>query len=286
MAALWRRWLQRWQAPAYARRAPLVLVNGLAEQAETWFFNIRAWRREFEVHVPNLVIYEGAALHRRIKEGRPISVDYLVDQLRTYLGDYVQTPPYNLVANSMGGKVAVEFAVRHPEEVARLVLLCPSGLAEKESLPIIEGVRRSDMKAVVDCVFYDVRCVPMGLVEYFKVQTKKRRWRTGLLRTIRGTMDHRVRQLLPLVTQPTLLVVGGEDRIVDPREAMAAARMVPRCKLVVLPRCGHAPQIEAPAAVNRLVAEFLREPLKHRSFPATALVGAHARYHDGVDIPA
>src|SRR5580704_19594462 len=78
MVALWRRWLQRWQAPTYARRTRLVLVNGLAEQAETWFFNVAAWRREFDVHIPNLAVYEGIALHRRIAEGMPITVDYLV----------------------------------------------------------------------------------------------------------------------------------------------------------------------------------------------------------------
>jgi pimeloyl-ACP methyl ester carboxylesterase len=259
MVALWRRWLQGWQAPSYARRSPLVLVNGLAEQAETWFFNIGAWRREFEVHVPNLLSYDGEVLHRRIQDGYPIDVDYLVGQLRHFLTHYVQTPPYNFVANSMGGKVAVEYAVRYPDEVARLVLLCPSGLAEKESLPIIEGVRRSDMQAVVDSVFYDSRCVPPTLGDYFKAQNKKRLWRTGLLRTVRGTMNHRVRDLLPRVTQPTLIVVGREDRIVDPKEAMAAARRLPRGKMVVLPRCGHAPQIEAAAAINRLVIDFLRE---------------------------
>jgi len=260
MVALWRRWLQRWQTSAYARRAPLVLINGLAEQAETWFSNIAAWRRDFEVHAPNLTVYEGAALHRRIALGMPITVDYLVEQLRVYLGEYVQAPPYHLVANSMGGKVAVEFAVRYPEQVGRLVLLCPSGLADRESLPIVEGVRRSDMETVVRTVFHNPRRAPASLAHYYLRQVKNRRWRTGFLRTVRGTMDHRVRDLLPRVTQPTLLVVGREDRIVNPQQAIEAARMLPRGKLVVLPGCGHAPQIEAPGTVNHMVAEFLREP--------------------------
>jgi pimeloyl-ACP methyl ester carboxylesterase len=259
MVALWRRWLRRWQAPAYARRAPLVLVNGLAEQQESWFFNVPFWRHDFEVHTPNLVAYDGAALHRRINEGLPISVDFLVDQLHHYLAEYVQTPPYNLVANSMGGKVAVEFAVRYAEQVDRLVLLCPSGLADQEILPVVEGVRRSDMQAVVDSVFFDPRCVPTSLGEYYKKQVKNRRWRTGLLRTVRGTMDHRVRDLLPRVEQPTLLVVGQQDRIVDPQQAVEAASLLPRGRLVMLPRCGHAPQIEAADAVNRLVSAFLTE---------------------------
>jgi len=273
MVALWRRWLQRWQAPSYARRAPLVLINGLAEQAETWFFNSAVWREHFDVYVPNLIVYESVALHRRIAEGMPINVDYLVEQLRVYLAEYVQTPPYHLVANSMGGKVAVEFAVRYPDQVDRLVLLCPSGLADQESLPIIEGVRRSDMDAVVRSVFYNPRCAPSSLADYYLLKTKNRRWRTGFLRTVRGTMEHRVRDLLPRLTQPTLLVVGREDHIVNPQQATEAARLLPRGKLVVLPGCGHAPQIEAAGTINRLVTEFLKAglakmPREHREPPS------------------
>ena len=194
------------------------------------------------------------ALHRRIEERRPISVDYLVEQLRVYLDEFVQTPPYHLVANSMGGKVAVEFAVRHPEQVARLVLLCPSGLADKESLPIIEGVRRSDMEAVVHSVFHDVRAACPGRLR--SITCVKPRTSVGgraSCAPLRGTMDHRVRNLLPRLTQPTLLVVGRHDRIVNPQEAIEAARLLPRGKLVVLPDCGHAPQIEAARTINRLV---------------------------------
>jgi pimeloyl-ACP methyl ester carboxylesterase len=261
MVPLWRRWFQRWQAPPYARRSPLILINGLAEQAETWFCNVPAWRQDFDVHMPNLIAYDGVALHRRIAEGMPIDVPYLVEQLRIYLKDYVQTPPYHLVANSMGGKVAVEFAVRYPDDVARLVLLCPSGLADQERLPIIEGVRRSDMKTVVTSVVHDTSCVPPPLAQYYVEKSTDRRWRAGLLRTIRGTMDHRVRELLPQVTQPTLLVIGREDRIVDPQQAMESARLLPRGKVAILPCCGHAPQIELPAAINRIVRDFLTEPV-------------------------
>jgi len=261
MIAFWRRWLQQWQGPPYVRRCPLVLLNGLAEQQETWFRNVASWRRYFDVYAPNLLAYQGEALHRRIKDGKPITVDYLVEQLREYLGQYVQAPPYHLVANSMGGKVAVEFAVRYPDQVARLVLLCPSGLAEEENLPIIEGVRRSDMEAVVKSVFHQPRRAPVSLADYYVRHTKNRRWRMGFLRTVRGTMEHRVRHLLPRLTHPTLLVVGGEDRIVNPSQAVEAARMLPNGKLVVLPRCGHAPQIEESRVINRLVAKFLRSPL-------------------------
>src|SRR5438552_1781987 len=122
---------QRWTHP-YGRRPPLVLLNGLAEQAESWFRNHEYWRRHFDVHMPNLLAYEGEALHRRIDAGLPIDVDYLVGQLHQYLDQFVQSPPYRLVASSLGGKIAVEYAVRHSDRIARLVLLCPSGLGDEE----------------------------------------------------------------------------------------------------------------------------------------------------------
>lgn len=246
-------------APSYSRRAPLVLINGLAEQAESWYCNLDAWRRHFDVHTPNLLAYEGAALQRCINAGQPVDIEYLVERLHDYLDGFVQTPPYHLVANSLGGKVAVECAARHPDQVARLVLLCPSGLSDEERLPVVEGVRRSDLRSLVESVLQDPRHADPNLVRYFERQFANRRWRSGLLRTIRGTMDHRVRDRLADVTQPTLLVVGRQDRIVDPDQAMRAAGLLPNGRLLVLQDCGHAPQIEHSDVVNRIVIEFLRE---------------------------
>jgi abhydrolase domain-containing protein 6 len=255
----WGKWLERFKLHPYARRQPMVLINGLAEQAESWFRNLSYWRRYFDVYTPNLLAYDGPGLHQRIDSGLPISVDYLVEQLHLYLTHFVQTPPYHLVAASLGGKIAVEYAVRYPDEVSRLVLLCPSGMGDEERLPIVEGVRRNDLEALVHSVFYAPRKIDSRLLVYYKKQFASRRWRTGLLRTIRGTMDHVVRDRLALVRQPTLLVSGAKDRIVDPATAATAATLLPQGHYLSIPKCGHAPQMEKPWTINRLVAHFLSD---------------------------
>src|SRR5579871_3212850 len=130
----WRAWLRLAPNSPYARRQPLVLINGLAEQPESWFRNVGAWRRHFDVCTPNLLMYDGPALHRRLDAGLPVSVDWLVEELHQYLHSFVQRPPYHLVAASLGGKIAVEYAARYPGQVDRLVLLCPSGMGEVERL--------------------------------------------------------------------------------------------------------------------------------------------------------
>ena len=94
-------WPLAFAGTAYARRPALVLLNGLAEQAESWFRNQTFWRRHFEVYLPNMLVYDGPGLHARIEAGLPITVEYLVDQLHQYLKNYVQTP-YHLVAAEPG----------------------------------------------------------------------------------------------------------------------------------------------------------------------------------------
>jgi pimeloyl-ACP methyl ester carboxylesterase len=244
---------------SFQRRAPLVLINGLAEQGETWYRSAGLWREHFDVYIPHLAAYDSALLHRRIEQGLSIDIEYLVEQLRMYLDLFVSRPPYHFAANSMGGKIMVEFATRYPEQVAKLALICPSGLSEVENLPIVEGVRGRNMKAVIESVFHDANRSDPEVTKMYERQVRNKRWRSGMMHTIRGTMGHLVRDLVSEIKCPTLMVVGKEDRIVDPQDSIEAAARIPDCRLVVLDDCGHAPQLEKANFVNQLVVDFLTE---------------------------
>ncbi len=252
----------------YGRRQPLVLINGLAEQAESWYRNRRYWSLFFDVYCPNILAYEGDALHRRIAAKEPIDVEYLVSQLHLFLDQFVQTPPYHLVSSSLGGKVAVEFAAKYPELVNRMVLLCPSGMGDKERLPIMEGVIRGDANTMVRSVFYKPRIADREMLRYYKAKFVNRRWKTGFVRTVRGTLEHSVRERLRDVKCPTLLVTASGDRICCPKTAEEAAKLLPQGHFLKIPRCGHAPQIEKPWRINRLVVHFLssENPTAHPSW--------------------
>lgn len=256
----WNGLFERLRPKAYGRRQPLVLINGLAEQAESWFRNRRFWARYFDIHAPNILVYDGEAIHNRITAKEPISVDYLVGELHTYLTRFAQTPPYHLVASSLGGKVAIEFAARYPKLVNRLVLLCPSGMGDKEQLPIMEGVVRGNMYSVVKSVFHRPRFIDREIVTYYQAQLASRKWQKGLLRTVRGTLEDTVREQMKKIAAPTLLVTGARDQICDPKTAEEAARDLPNGHFLAIPKCGHAPQIEKAWLINRLVVHFLTAP--------------------------
>jgi pimeloyl-ACP methyl ester carboxylesterase len=268
MPASFKGLFERVRPKKYGRKSSVILINGLAEQAESWYRNARFWGRFFDVHTPNLMAYEGEALHRRIRSGEPITVEYLVEQLHTYVDQFIQRPPYHIVSSSLGGKVAIEFAVQYPDLVNRMVLLCPSGMGDVERLPLLDGVQRSDYSAVIRAVFHKPRKADRGLLNYYKRCFQSRKWKLGLIRTVKGTNDHVVRSRMKYIQAPTLLIGGKEDKIIDHLEGERAAVEMQNGHWLSLPRCGHAPQIEMARLVNRLVVHFLTspKPSAHPSF--------------------
>lgn len=254
--ANWAQLFESFRPKVYARRPPLVLINGLAEQAESWFRNRKFWAKYFDVHVPNVLMYDGTLLQEMVARKQPITVDYLVDQFHQYVTRYVQAGPVHLVASSLGGKVAVELAVRYPHLVNRVVLLCPSGMGDEEKLPIMDGVK-GDTYSLIRSVFHKPKFVDRDMLKFYKAQMQDRKWKTGLLRAVRGTLEYTVRDKLKDVRQLTLLVTGQHDKICDPRTAAAAAQELPNGYFLQIDKCGHAPQIEKHRLINRLVARFL-----------------------------
>ena len=165
-------------------------------------------------------------MHRRIRDGLPISVEYLVEQLHVYLDQFVQAPPYHLVSSSLGGKVAIEFALKYPQLVSRLVLICPSGMGDEEQLPIMDGVKARDprdYKTLITSVFHKPRHVDREMLRYYQKQFQSRKWKIGLIKTVKGTGDHIVRPKLPLVDKATLFISSEFDRIVCPEVGRQAA---------------------------------------------------------------
>lgn len=248
----------------YRRPAPLILVNGLAEQSESWFANRAALSRHFDVKVPELLVYDGDALHQRIGSGEDVTVDYLADRLETFLDQFVQRPPYHLVASSLGCQVVLTYAARRPEKVDRLVLICPSGFHGDENLPAMEGVKRSQYDTLVKSVFHQGRYASDGLVEAFERKFHNRKWKKGVLRTLRGTVGHSVSALLPRIAHPSLVVWGADDLVLsDVAGSIRAAEQMADVRQVVIPRCGHAPQIEKARLVNQLISRHLRDRLRN-----------------------
>ena len=163
-------------------------------------------------------------MQERLARREPINIDFLTDRLEEYLDRFVQSPPYHLVASSLGAQISVEYAARHPDNVGKLVLLCPSGFGPVERFPVMEGARSKNYQGLVESTFFDRRRASPRIVKYYEQKFACKPWRRALFETVRGTKSHSVRDKLTLFDRPTLVICGREDRIVDPQEVYEAVK--------------------------------------------------------------
>ena len=216
--------------------------------------------------------------------------------------------PVHLIGNSLGGAVCVKLAARRPDLVRSLTLISPALPDLKPrmdlvrfpvvSLPRVGGWALAKFNTlspeqrvwnVMTTCYFDASVVaPARMAE--EVAELARRDTIGyaddvLIGCMRSlTMETlRTGPMSPWreaarCTMPTLVIYGGNDRVVSPRAAGRAARLFPDSKVVVLPRAGHVAQMERPAAVAAEV-DLLLEGIPAK-LGRLALSGEHGENGD------
>jgi len=174
---------------------------------------------------------------------------------------------------SMGARVALRLAIAHAARVGRLILEAPSaGIAD----PGERSVRRAADEALAGILERDGIVAFVDAWERTPVLAGEARLGAdaraavreirlahdpaGLAASLRGAGQAAMEPLhgrLGEISSPTLVIVGADDPARDRAEAVAAG--IPGARLATVPRAGHAPHLEAPAAFNRLVFDFVSE---------------------------
>ncbi len=187
--------------------------------------------------------------------------------------DSLRIPEAVLVGHSMGGAIAAEVALAHPERVRGLALLDPAGfgvwqprLYRVARWPIVgalaTGLRGRGFTArVLRSAYADPGKVTEADVDQYYAPVAQRDYGRALRGVLREFRFDALPGRLAAVRAPTLVLWGEQDRWIPPAVGRRLAAELPRGALVVLPGAGHAIQEEAPDAVNHLLITFLTEGL-------------------------
>ncbi len=194
--------------------------------------------------------------------------------------------PVHLLGNSMGGAIAMLVAARRPELVRTLTLVSPAvpdrrpdprRLSDPRlvlaSLPLVgKPVRRrlaalsprERAEQVIRLCVADPAAFPEHRLDELAVEHGERvslawaqralaRSTAEIFRTWFTRGPGSLWTVAPSITVPTLVVWGMQDRVISVRRAPRTARVMPRARLLVLPRTGHVAQMERPVTVARAV---------------------------------
>jgi pimeloyl-ACP methyl ester carboxylesterase len=191
--------------------------------------------------------------------------------------------PVVLVGHSMGGMICLNIAMKQPELVERMVLICPtisgklSYLINATLWPFVMLERFALTRALVTIfepmvgitdtllrgpLFADRTMI--GKEDYERIKADTRNRDQGLIRAecFTAMRQNDLRGKLAKINIPSFVMWGMEDNVVPLRDASVVAREWPEADLRIIPNAGHWPQFETPDITVRYVRGFLSTPIK------------------------
>jgi pyruvate dehydrogenase E2 component (dihydrolipoamide acetyltransferase) len=253
----------RGQSLCYVKRGEgqeaALLIHGFGGDLKSWLFNQEALADQLAIYALDLRGHGGSS--KQVGSG---TLDEFVEDVRGFL-DSLGLQKVHLVGHSMGGAIAIKFALAHPARASSLVLIASAGLGSEIDIEYIEGFisaqRRKDLLPQIEKLFADRKLVTRQLIEDV-LKFKRLDGVESSLHTIASQFcvdGHQaliLRDQLSALAMPASVIWGAEDRILP----VSHARDLPgNLTVQVLSGSGHMVQMEAATKVNRLIAGFWRE---------------------------
>jgi len=229
----------------------ILVLHGLFGALSNFNSVIEHFSKTHKVVVPLMPLYEMPLLDTGVKS------------LAKFIERFVKHKGYDnliLLGNSLGGHVALVYALKHPDKVSAMILTGSSGLYENAfggSFP-----RRDDkdyIRGKIAVTFYDPEMVTDELVEVVFELVSDRSKLMKVLYLAKSAIRHNMREELHKYKMPVCLIWGKNDTITPPEVAEEFHENLPNSDLYWIDKCAHAAMMEHPDEFNSIVEKWLNK---------------------------
>lgn len=249
---------------------PIVLIHGTGASLHTfndWTKVLKKERRVVRMDIPAFGL-TGPFPNR----------DYSLEHYVEFISNFLSAKKIDkciLAGNSLGGRIAWNFAVTHPKKVHKLVLIDASGYPTKAKsvpmafrvakIPLLNKILtfitpRSMVRSSVENVYSDKSKVTDALVDrYFNMTLREGNRQALVDRMIAVYNDGNASQQIKTIQQPTLILWGDQDLLIPVSNAYQFDKDLPNSSLVILKDVGHVPMEESPTESLTALTTFLKE---------------------------
>jgi len=241
----------------------MVLLHGLTGHAHTWDHVARALADRYHLFAPDQRGH-GDSAH---------AASYATTDFTRDLAALVklwQLERFVLIGLSMGGHNAMAYAVEHPEQVSRLIVVDIGPRLRREQAPnrqeMVTLARTGHRPfATFDEAFSAARAANTTAPDAMlrdRTRWNLRQTDAGLLLKYDAAAPARwdpadLTDALPRIGAPTLVVRGGKTQVLPPQVADEMVAAIPDAELVEVPDSGHSVPTDRPDDLARVVAEWL-----------------------------
>jgi len=236
---------------------PVLLLHGFGADLNAWMFTQPALADGRQVIALDLPGHGGSV--KQLDRADAESLAGIADHALHALG----IERLHLVGHSMGGGIAISFALRRPERVATLSLISSASLGPEINAAFIDGfvraARRREAIEALNLLIHDPALVSRTMIE--DVLRYKRL--DGVPEALAAFAEEWFpggRQRVDLsgallgLKLPVQIIWGREDRIIPVAHAEALASRLP---VHILEQTGHLPHMEKAGEVNRLIKRMI-----------------------------
>ncbi len=246
-------------------KPPVVLVHGFASSLETWVTVIPTLKRTHRVVALDLKGFGWT--DRPEGDYSPEAEARLVLGLMSHLG----IARFAIVGHSWGASVTLAAALAAPARIERIALY--DAWAYEEQLPLFFHWARADLVGEalfgayysqraedrLGLAFFDKKYVTEELVNAADASLERPGTKAAALAAVRGQRYALTEDRYRTIKQKVLLLYGREDAVTLPKYGERLHREIADSRLILYPRCGHFPMIEAAEASTRDLHAFLLE---------------------------
>ncbi|MBV8934257.1 MAG: acetoin dehydrogenase dihydrolipoyllysine-residue acetyltransferase subunit [Alphaproteobacteria bacterium] len=237
---------------------PALLLHGFGADLNTWMFTQPALAEGRQVIALDLPGHGGST--KQIDHADPASLADTIGHALDALG----IKRTHLIGHSMGGGIAISFALRQPERVATLSLIASASLGAEINGAFIEGfvraARRREATEVLNLLVHDPGLVSRTMVEDV-LRYKRLDGVPAVLARIAeawfptGGQRIVLRDAVASLKSPVQIIWGREDRIIPVAHAEELAAGIP---VHIFEQTGHLPHMEKSGEVNRLINRLIQ----------------------------
>lgn len=243
---------------------PLLLIGGLGANLREWWNVLPVYSREFHV-----ITFDNRGSGRTDKPEEAYSIARFADDAAALL-DLLAIPSALVYGSSMGGFIAQELAIRHPDKVRALVLGCTTPGSTRSVVPDLEVVHKLEENSRLPKEQGIPAGWSLGYTQAFIDRNRDLLWEKAtwcseyatppeaFSRQMEAALQHDTLDRLGQITAPTLVITGENDIIIPAANSRLLAEGIPGAELVMLAGVGHGYALEAQEEADRAVLGFLR----------------------------
>ena len=231
----------------------LVLLHGAGDQAGTWCKVAPELKRHFQLVIPDLAGH-GESYPR---EGA-LSLGTLLTALEQVLdANPWRDTPLALAGNSLGAWMAMLYAQKHAHRVTRVILIDGGPIKSVTEIGIMPKDREEARRTLDAALDPSSPRLPNFVLDDLVRVSSSGPISRLMAAGVEDMSKYLLEDQLASFQLPVDLIWGASDRLVPLDYAQKLQSRLPYCTLTVIERCGHAPQLERPYELTRVLLQIL-----------------------------